>query len=195
MLKQAELMVGHLNAAPGQWPQNALYVHAAITALRSVTLVLQKALAHEPDFGEWYEGVQQRLAGDPELAFLRDARNYVLKEGALRLQGSYEVRWSEQLPGMEIRGLGPDGPDLWAPDPSDPSREIPVDWRRLPGFEFITHLRLAPLPGLPDPPDKELKALLVEKARIFESILREADTRFDPDGWTDEDGDDPPPQE
>lgn len=186
ILKQAELMLGHLAGAPAQWPQNALYLHACITALRSVTLVLQKALAHEPGFDDWYAEVQQRLMGDAELTYLREARNRVLHRGALQLLGSYEVRWSQQPPGMVMKGMGPSGPDLWAPDPNDPAKEIPVDWRRLPDFQFITHLRLAELPDLPAPPEKELKALLAEKIELFESILREADDRFDPGGWDDE---------
>ena len=186
MLKQAELMLGHLAEAPAQWPQNALYLHACITALRSITLVLQKALAPEPGFGQWYAEVQERLKADPELIYLQEARNYVLKEGALELLGSYEVAWTQQPPGMVMKGVGPSGPDLWAPHPNDPEKDIPVDWRRLPDFHFITHLRLAALPDLPAPPDKEVKALVAEKIALFESILREADDRFDPEGWGDE---------
>jgi hypothetical protein len=189
MLKQAELMLGHLIEAPAQWPQNAIYCHSCITALRSITFLMQKALAGESGFPDWYAGVQERLAADPELQYLKHARNYVLKQGSLRMLGSYEVRGgSGWLPGMTMRGIGPAGPDLWAPDPTDPEKEIPVDWRRLPGFEFLTHLRFGELEGLPEPPDKEVKALLAEKIQIFESILREADDLFDPHGW--DDGDD-----
>jgi hypothetical protein len=186
MLKQAELMLGHLESAPVTWPQNALYLHACITALRSITLVLQKALAHEPRFPEWYAEVEGRLREDPEVRYLKEARNYVLKEGALQLLGSYEVRGTSWLPGMVLKGIGPEGPELWAPDPDDPDKEIPVDWRRLPDFKFITHLRLAELPDLPAPPEKELKASLAEKIVLFESILRSADERFDPEGWDEE---------
>lgn len=177
MLKQAELMLGHLTAAPAQWPQNALYLHACITALRSITLVLQKALAQEPGFDQWYGEVQERLKADPELIYLREARNYVLKEGALQLLGSFEVRWSQQPPGMVMKGIGPSGPELWAPDPNDPENEIPVDWRRLPDFEFITHLRLAELPDLPAPPEKELKALLPRPKRSSSCSARRGRTQ------------------
>ena len=186
MLKQAELMLGHLAASPGAWPVNALYCHACITSLRSVTLLMQKALTDEPGFLEWYAGVQAKLRADAELVYLRDARNYILKEGALQLMGSYEVRGTGWLPGMEMRGIGPNGPELWAPDPQDPEKEVPIDWRRLDDFEFITHLRLGQIAGLPAPPEKELKALLHEKIGLLESVLREADGRFDTHGWDDE---------
>jgi len=180
-LKNAELMLAHLSALPMHWPQSAIYCHNCITALRSTTLVLKKALAHEPGFTDWYaENVEVPLSADPEFRFLLKARNYVLKEGALELQGSHEfgMTGSEQPPGLEIRGVRADGPDVWAANPTDPSSKIPVDWRRVPGFYFVTHLRIADMAGLPPPPDKELKSLLAEKIAVLEacSVRRMSDS-------------------
>lgn len=179
-VRQAELMLGHLAAAPAEWPQNAIYCHSCITALRSVTLLLQKALAHEPGFKEWYAKVQEQLAADTELAYLKEARNFVLKQGALKLMGSYGVSGTGWLPGMEMRAIGPNGPELWMPDPADPAHEIPVDWRRLEDFHFTTDLRLADVPGLPPAPTRELKEMLAEKITRFQELLGNAERRFDP---------------
>jgi hypothetical protein len=41
---QAELMLGHLSAAGPAFPEANLYCHACITAMRSVTAMIQKAL-------------------------------------------------------------------------------------------------------------------------------------------------------
>jgi hypothetical protein len=88
-VRHAELMLEHLSAAPTHWRENAIYCHSCFTAMRSVTLLLQKALKHAEGFSEWYEGVQARLAADPEFEYLKEARNYVLHEGALEIVGSY----------------------------------------------------------------------------------------------------------
>jgi hypothetical protein len=84
-LEQAKLMLGHLSTATG-WPENAIYCHSCITALRSFTFLLQKEFAHDPGFAEWYDGVRARLTADPEFQYRKHARNYVLKEGALMIR-------------------------------------------------------------------------------------------------------------
>jgi hypothetical protein len=180
-------MLGHLAETPTRWPENAIYCHSCITALRSVTLLLQEALRHQEGFDAWYADVQARLAADPEFEYLKHARNYVLKEGALEIQGSYRIEWGSLggLPGLEIRGIGPQGPDVWALDPAAPDTDVkvPVDWRRVPGFEFDVKLRLAAVPGLPEPPERELKEMLADKIRVLEKVHLDAVERFDPDHW------------
>jgi hypothetical protein len=88
-LEHARLMLRHLAAAT-HWPENAIYCHSCITALRSFTFLLQKEYTRDPGFADWYEGVQARLKADPEFVYLRDARNYVLKEGALLIRSAQE---------------------------------------------------------------------------------------------------------
>jgi hypothetical protein len=110
---QAELMLGHLAAAGPSWPEANLFCHACITSLRSVTAMVQKALRHEPGFEDWYSEAQDRLREDPEFVFLKNARNYVLKEGALQLMMSYSFGYSGPL-GMKVKSVGPDGPDVIA---------------------------------------------------------------------------------
>ena len=85
MLEQAKLMLAHLSDSPTQWPDNAIYTHSVISALRSFTLFLQKEFKHDTGFDEWYTSVRTQLAADPEFAYLLQARNYVLHEGALMI--------------------------------------------------------------------------------------------------------------
>src|SRR4051812_24533876 len=84
-IQQADLMLGHIQVAGSTWPEVAIYLHSCITAIRSVTLTMQKALAREPGFEEWYESERARLAADDEMQYLLEARNHVLKRGALNL--------------------------------------------------------------------------------------------------------------
>jgi hypothetical protein len=59
---QAELMLGHLAAARPAFPEANLYCHACITAMRSVTAMIQKALRHDD---------AERHCDDPEGASSR----------------------------------------------------------------------------------------------------------------------------
>jgi hypothetical protein len=111
------------------------------------------------------------------LIYLRDARNYVLKEGALELLASYHVSYARPFQ-WEMRGIGPDGPDLWIRSP-DSDEYVPADWRRLDGFVFRVPMRFAAIDGLPDPPERELQQVLAEALRKLRLILHEAGARFD----------------
>lgn len=176
---QAELMLGHLATVGPAWPEANLYCHACITAIRSVTFMLQKALRHEPGFEEWYADVQARLREDPEFEFLKDARNYVLHEGAVQLMMSYSFSYKGPL-GMKVKGIGPNGPDVWVHEPGS-EEWVPADWRRLEGFEFEIPMRFGPVAGLPDPPERELREMLGEKIAKLRLVLHEAEARFDPE--------------
>jgi hypothetical protein len=191
-VEHAKLMLDHLAAAPTRWPDNAIYCHSCITALRSVTFLLQKALRHDHGFDQWYERVQQRLAGDPEFRYLKEARNYVLKQGALEILASHGLEMTGTPPGIEVRGIGPNGPDVWAPNPAGAEGDmIPVDWRKLPGFTYEVDLRIAPHADLPNPPERELKAMLAEKIQVLDAIVHEADELFADEEWDPEWGDPP----
>jgi hypothetical protein len=177
-LQQAELMLQHVREAGSSWPGVAIYMHSCITAIRSVTLTMQKALAHEAGFDDWYRKAQRALAADLEMKYLLEARNHILKRGNLQLQHAYGVNYSGGLP-ISVHGIGPDGPDVRIPNPNNPDERVPVDWRKLEGFEFNIPLRFAAIDGLPDPPEREAKELLEEKiARLRLSIL-DAEERFD----------------
>jgi hypothetical protein len=184
-VRQAELMLAHLAASPTRWPENAIYCHSCLTAMRSVTLLLQKALRHDEGWSEWYPGVQARLAADPEFEFLKHARNFVLKEGALEILASHGFEMTNTPPGLEVRGMGPDGPDVWIPSPAGEGDMVPVDWRRLKGFRYNVDLSIAPQPGLPTPPARELKRMLADKIEVLDAIVREADERFPGEDWDD----------
>jgi hypothetical protein len=177
-IQQAELMLRHMQEAGTEWPDAAIYLHACITAMRSVTATMQKALAHVPGFPDWYEDVQMRLRADDEMQYLKEARNHVLKRGALRLLHRYELSYDGGLP-IEIHAIGPDGPDVRIRS-EDGADSVPVDWRKLDGFVFRVPFRLGTVEGLPDPPDRELGELLLEKIAWLRLLVLEAERRFDP---------------
>jgi hypothetical protein len=178
-IQQAELMLRHMMEAGTEWPDAAIYLHSCITAIRSVTATMQKALAHEDGFPDWYTRVQEGLKADEEMQYLKEARNHVLKRGALRLMHSYEMRYNGGLP-IEIHGIGPAGPDVRIRS-TDHGKSVPVDWRKLEGFVFRVPFRFGPIEELPPPPDRELGALLFEKVAWLRLTTLEAERRFDPD--------------
>lgn len=92
-LQQAELMLQHLRAAGDAWPEAAIYLHSCITAIRSVTFTMQYELADAPGFRESYEIRKKELADDSEMAYLKEARNHVLKRGSLHLRQAYSLKY------------------------------------------------------------------------------------------------------
>jgi hypothetical protein len=140
---------------------------------------LEKALKRDDGFEEWYAGVTARLAADPEFVYLKKARNHVVHKGALEILASHGFEMTDTPPRLQVRGFGPNGPELWAPNPAgDEGDLIPVDWRRLEGFRYSVDIRIAPATGLPAPPDRELKQMLAEKIEVLDAIVQEAGERF-----------------
>jgi len=68
--------------------QNELRFTAAlnnlIQNLRNVTFVLQKELAHENGFEDWYSKEKDRMKEDKALKWMNDARVHIVHEGDLR---------------------------------------------------------------------------------------------------------------
>lgn len=54
---------------------------------RSVTFVLQKSLAHVPDFTVWYEQQQARMKADAAMRFFLELRNISQKQGPISFVG------------------------------------------------------------------------------------------------------------
>jgi hypothetical protein len=61
----------------------ATKLNALLTAMRSVTFVLQKQLRHVDGFNAWYEQRQEQMKADPLMRWLVDARNAIEKQGDL----------------------------------------------------------------------------------------------------------------
>lgn len=58
-------------------------IQTAIQTLRTVTFILQSNKRLIPDFAGWYAGWQERLAADPLMRWMVDARNKIEKQGDL----------------------------------------------------------------------------------------------------------------
>ena len=81
------------------------YLNACIQALRNATWALQRHKDGIPDFDVWYAKWQQRLAADPVTAWLKEARNQVVKRGELRAHSRVRVAvvaYYHDLPFLEI---------------------------------------------------------------------------------------------
>ena len=65
--------------------------NASLQALRSVSFMLQKESARIPDFKKWYASHEAQYQSDPLMRWLKNARNYVEKEGDLDLHSRVRV--------------------------------------------------------------------------------------------------------
>lgn len=68
------------------------HLNNIIQALRNITFVMQKELAHSNGFEEWYEKQQNKMREDEILKWLVNARNHVVKEGDLKKFSYTKVR-------------------------------------------------------------------------------------------------------
>jgi len=71
----------------------AYNLSAFLSAARSITLYMQKQYKHQKGFDEWYSRKQIKMSADPELQYLKHARNEDLKTesvatGATRIKTS-----------------------------------------------------------------------------------------------------------
>lgn len=62
-------------------------LNAFLSATRSLTFVLQKSLAHIPDFTVWYEQQQARMKADAAMRFFLELRNISQKQGPISFVG------------------------------------------------------------------------------------------------------------
>jgi hypothetical protein len=69
------MMVEYHDPAPFRYAMNAF-----LQALRSVTFRLQKSLAHENGFTEWYSERQESMRQDKLLRSFVEGRNIVVKQ-------------------------------------------------------------------------------------------------------------------
>lgn len=84
-LLEAEHFLARLVVANGLHFQFEL--NALLSASRSVTFVLQRAMAHVPGFAEWYEEKQARMSDDPAMRFFVKLRNISQKDGPVSFAG------------------------------------------------------------------------------------------------------------
>ncbi len=62
-------------------------LNAFLSASRSVSFVLQKAMSDVPGFASWYEQQQVRMKADISMAFFLNLRNISQKEGPISIAG------------------------------------------------------------------------------------------------------------
>lgn len=93
---QARLSEGHIlwHEALGAYhdpPRFRAFLNSLLQSLRNVTFVLQKSKAAIPAFDSWYAVWRERMALDPVMRWLVDARNQVVKQGDLATTSTTHV--------------------------------------------------------------------------------------------------------
>jgi hypothetical protein len=68
-------------------------VNGLIQELRNITFILQSEKSKFPDFDRWYQPWQERLKNDNHARWLKEARNLVVKQGALIAASRFNVRF------------------------------------------------------------------------------------------------------
>ena len=90
-LDQARVSEGFDRSAFGH------FLGAAIVFGRSVTFHLQKEYSSRPSFEDWYRTKQAERTADPIFPFLRDKRNYILKEGSIPVEQTITISISDTV--------------------------------------------------------------------------------------------------
>ncbi len=90
-LHQAHDLWHRAAAAYADPDEFVLVLNQLLVTLRQVTFMLQKRKAEIPDFAAWYDAWRERMASDPLMIWLRDARNTVEKVGDLDLASTARV--------------------------------------------------------------------------------------------------------
>lgn len=75
----------------------AHYFESSIVFARSVTFHLQKELCHSEGFQEWYEEEQSKLKQLPICRFFLEKRNYILKQGPVKISKTIEASISNSI--------------------------------------------------------------------------------------------------
>ena len=169
-LEQARFFLAEAESAAVGGRRDALghFMEAYIVFARSVTLHLQKELAHADGFADWYATQQDAMVIEPLFGFFRDRRNYILKEGRLgvrrtvhvtvreylHISGSVKVRVKRGKPWYRR------SPKILLQDALYPVREAVANWQR----------------------KRQSRARVVTKEEPVD--IRES-WHFDDDGWTD----------
>lgn len=84
-LLEAEHFLARMTQSDGLEFQFEL--NAFLSASRSVTFVLQKTLAHVPDFTAWYKQQQASMKADAAMRFFLELRNISQKQGPISFVG------------------------------------------------------------------------------------------------------------
>lgn len=84
LLEAEHFLVGMIAAAGLEFQ---FELNAFLSACRSVTFVLQKALSEVPSFASWYKLQQASMSADPAMRFFLELRNVSQKEGPVALVG------------------------------------------------------------------------------------------------------------
>jgi hypothetical protein len=96
-LHECEYFLGRL--ADSRSDAFSFELNAFLSASRSVTFVLQKSMAHVPNFDPWYQQRRLQMAADPAMRFFLELRNVSQKQGPISYVGGAVGRgkWSYQF--------------------------------------------------------------------------------------------------
>jgi len=100
-LLEAEHFLAQMLKSEGLYFQFEL--NAFLSASRSITFVLQKTLAHVPDFSVWYKQQQARMKTDAAMRFFIELRNISQKQGPISFVGGALLGggWTYRFVGLE----------------------------------------------------------------------------------------------
>jgi len=99
-LLEAEHFLARLLGSNG--PEFQFELNAFLSASRSVSFVLQKAMARVPGFDAWYESQQELMKADAAMQFFLELRNISQKQGPVSFVGGSlpNGRWSYRFVGL-----------------------------------------------------------------------------------------------
>lgn len=140
-------------------------LNAFVQAIRNITFILQAEAGDKPTLKSWYEGRRKQLADDPVLAFFKDARNYVVKQG--NLNPASKVRVRARVDSLEISGPEEDYP------PNLASAQI-MAFARHKAPPELTDIGVQRLWRLAEYPEKELGRLCAGVWENLNALVAEA---------------------
>lgn len=96
-VQRARFFAGQAMKVVNEREKFAHYFESSIVFARSVTFHLQKELCHCEGFQEWYEEEQSKLKQQPICRFFLNKRNYILKQGPVKISKTIEASISNSI--------------------------------------------------------------------------------------------------
>ena len=92
-LEEAGYFLIRMKQTANDWKLFKFHLSAFLSAMRSISLIMQKECAQYPGFGKWYEHQQEEMREDKLLNFFKELRNTSIQQKQVnpRIQVSFSV--------------------------------------------------------------------------------------------------------